>query len=126
MRLAGLFFVVALTACAPNMNDTEKAHVSIEPVFYEEIVPYIAPITYRQLIVDQCGIVGPNVKTTFLRELERLRVSTEDIARVEMEMQRIARETGNNEDEYVCTPEMFEQSQLSADEAMQALSDLRG
>lgn len=120
--LAGL---VALVSCDADVTPAEPVPARPD-ITVATLEPMIAPITYRHLIVEQCGVEGEDVRSEFLADLRVAGASAKVVGDVVAEMERIRVETGDNPDEYVCTPEMFEQSEASASAAMDAWAELKG
>jgi hypothetical protein len=92
---------------------------------WEAVQPIVTPLTYRDLIIQKCGMREARPLAGFMREL-RAAASAEVVAQAQAEAARIREEERDTELEYICTAELFDSTERNADDALAAWSRLKG
>lgn len=108
--LLSLAVLVLLGACDRPVADVP------ETINIKELETIAVTMAYRQGIAQRCGIDEPSYLPKYLEELSKTDVNPALVDILRLETDKILEDAAIEEQEYLCTPEMFEQSKdMSAD-----------
>lgn len=121
--IAGALAVVGCSDSSNELTPEELANAQVsltveDPESEPALVRIARTLTYYQGIANFCGDASVTAADDFLDELALSGISTADLGFAVEAAAKAKAEFDDAEEEYVCTPEMFEQSEAKAGEAL--------